>query len=333
LSAKRWSLIVISFIFTICIFISFFLYNLDTYNIRHPEAKKYYSIPNQRVLIIDYLLDKNHYKNYNSYIFGSSRVGYLNPFHIKKFKTYNMTYAEGLPHEHLLILKFFLKHHFPIKHLLIGLDEFSYQVPFSRHDNQYASKSHYLVTNTSLYDFYKFYFFRQITKYDRKHFINKFIKNKPIKYTNKIYNRIYNQKDTYLNIKQPNNHNQQYENDPKFLNPTPYVGLELKNTLKDIKEIVKLAKQHNIELHIYINPIHHTTYDFTNKTLLKIFREKLSHITSYYDFSYPSYISKDNGYWNDTSHYNYNVGNMILDKIYNKNSTIKDFGIFVKKVD
>jgi hypothetical protein len=290
-------------------------------------------MPNQRVLIIEYLLDKKHYKKYDSYIFGSSRVGYLNPNRIKDFNTYNMTYSEGIPHEHLLVIKFFLKHHFPIKHLLIGLDEFSYQVPFSRHDNQFGAKSHYLVTNTSLYDFYKFFFFRKATKYDKEHFLNKFIRYATVRQSEKIYDVIHNQKTFYMNIKEKNNHNQKYINNEKFTKPTPYVGNELEDTINDIKEIVKLAKENNIELHMYINPIHHTTYDFTNKTLLKKFREKLSHITSYYDFSHPSYISKDNGYWDDTSHFNMEVGRMILSKIYDKNSTIKNFGVFVKKVD
>ena len=330
MSARKWTFIVLSIVSIISFGSFIFLYSIDTYNIRHPKAKKYYSEPNQRVMIIDYLLDKKHYSNYNSYIFGSSRVGYLNPFLIKDFKTYNMTYAEGLPHEHLLIIKFFLKNHIPIKHLLIGLDEFSYQVPFSRHDNQYGSKSHYLVTNTSLFEFYKFYFCHKPLKTDGKHFINKFIKHKTIKYSDKIYNEIYNQKKIYTNVEPPHNHNKEYEDNPRFSIPTPYVGMELKDTINDIKEIVRLAKQNDIELHIFINPIHHATYNFTSKPLLKEFKRQLKQIIDYYDFTDPSFISKDNGYWEDTSHYNINVGNMILDTIYN-HKKIDGFGKYIQK--
>jgi hypothetical protein len=332
INSKKYSKIVIFSVIFILIAITLFLYTIDTYNIRHPKAKQYYTIPNQRVLIVQHLLIDKYYKNYNSYIFGSSRVGNINPLLIKNYKTYNMTYGEGIPHEHLLIIKLFLRNGVPIKHLLIGLDEFSYQVPFSLHDNQFGAKSHYLATKISLFNFYKFYFFHEPKLKDFKHLKNK-LNHKAHILSTLVYNEIFKQKEVYSNVKAINDHTEEHINNPKFSLPTLYVGNELKNTLEDIKKIVNIAKKNNIELHIFINPIHHTTYKFTNKKLLKDFKEKLSHITSYYDFALPSYITKNNAYWYDTSHYNPNIGNMIISKIYDKNSTIKNFGIFVKKKD
>ncbi|WP_428740092.1 hypothetical protein, partial [Sulfurimonas sp.] len=69
-------------------------------------------------------------------------------YHIKDKKVYNMTVAEGIPHEHLLLLKLFLKKGMKLKQVVIGLDDFSFQVPFEKHQGIPDTKTHYLATNT-----------------------------------------------------------------------------------------------------------------------------------------------------------------------------------------
>ena len=333
MSTKKWSFSLVLIVCITCISIISFQYSTDTYNVLNTKSEIYYSLPNQRFLSVEYIL-KNH-NNYDTYIFGSSRVGYINPLHMKDKKAYNMTYAEGVPHEHLLIIKLFLKQKIPIKHLLIGLDDFSYQVPFRVHDNQLGSKSHYLALNNNIFEFYQNYFFRKPTKKDFKHFKNKFLKKEPIDFaTNKqIHNVIYKQNDYFSNKKIENNFTQKHIQNEIFQKPSYfYKANEIENTLNDIKEIIQLAKLNNIEIDFFINPIHHIAYSATEKPLLQEFKTRLSHLTSYYDFTQISYISNNNAYWNDTSHYNLNVGSMILDKIYNKHSTVKDFGVYIKKI-
>ena len=50
----------------------------------------------------------NNKKKYDSFIFGSSRVGKINPLKIENGKYYNMTYSEGLPREHYQNIKFLI---------------------------------------------------------------------------------------------------------------------------------------------------------------------------------------------------------------------------------
>ena len=79
--------------------------------------------------------------------------------------------------------------------------------------------------------------------------------------------------------------------------------------------------------------MHHTTYINTDLNKLQVFKTELSKITSYYDFTLPNRISNNNKYWLEASHYTLEVGDMILSRIYDNNTSIKDFGIYVKKVD
>ena len=153
---KYWTLALFTSLLTILSINSIFLYVTDTYSIANPNPKQLYSVPNQKFLITEYIL--NNKNDYNTFIFGSSRVGSINPHMLQNHKTYNMTYGEGIPREHLVILKLLIKNKVPIKHLLIGLDNFSYQVSFAEHQQSFIPKSHYLATNESIIDFYRFYF-------------------------------------------------------------------------------------------------------------------------------------------------------------------------------
>ena len=93
--------------------------------------------------------------------------------------------------------------------------------------------------------------------------------------------------------------------------------------------IKNICNKNSINCIFFINPIHNTTYQFTNHKLLYSFREQLSKITDYYDFSHPNYISMKNQFWQETSHYHLNVGDLIIDKIYNS-INYKDFGALIK---
>ncbi len=330
---KKWITIALVSIFGILSLNFIFLFDLDAYGIRGAKKNKCYEIPNQKYLIVEHLLkDKN---DYDTLIFGSSRVGSINPLKIKNKKTYNMTYGEGIPREHLLIIKLLIKHKIPIKHILMGFDDFSYQVKFSAHQNKFIPKSHYLATEKSFFDFYAFYFLRKPSKIDFIHFKRKYLDNKyDDTVCRRAYLTIFQQENIYSNIKHvDNSDNEEYINNPVFSIPFHYSGNDIDNTIEDIKEIVNITKENNITLTLFINPIHHVTYEDTNQKLIKEFRDRLSYISAYYDFSVPNIINNNNENWVETSHFNINVGNMILKRIYDNNQSIENFGNFIKKKD
>jgi len=324
MKTKKWLLISLTTL-SVILFLNFlFLYLTDFYGVMNPTNKRQHSGYQQRFVVVEYML-KNLNK-YDTLLFGSSRVQFINPFHIKDKKVYNMTVAEGIPHEYLIMLKLFLKKGMNLKNLIIVLDDFSYQVSFASHQNIPDTKSHYLTTGISKFDFYKTYYFRKLNKKDYLHIKNIYNDTNPFA---RHYSIIFNQKEAfnsnYAEYKQPK------PNHPIYNIPTLYDGNEIKDTIKDIKDIVNICEEHNIKLTVFINPMHHTTYKNSNLKRLEEFKDKLTYVTPYYDFTKPNRISNDNNYWLETSHYMPEVGDMILSRIYDNNTTIKDFGIYQNK--
>lgn len=327
MKTREW--IIYSFLLTACIIVTvFFLMKWsDTYSNTHYTRTKFYSEPNKNVLKVHYIL--THKKQYDSFIFGSSRVGSINPLKLTNGRYYNMTYSEGLPKEHLLNIKLFLKEGIHIKNLLIGLDEFSYQVSFLKHQHQGLTKAYYKATNTPLLNYYRELYLRFPLGEDRHH-----IKKKLFNSSNYFILDISKQKENYENmINQFNKKtftSQEHINNKIFDKPTYYNGNTLQETLEDIKELKQVCIQSDINCTFFINPIHKKTYEFTNKKLLKQFKKQLQNITDYYDFSGPSYITQSNQYWNETSHYTLEVGNMIIETIYT-HKNYKDFAKYIPK--
>jgi len=329
LNSKKWLYGVIVGTFIILLLHFVFLYKVDTYSIINVNKGKTYTIPNQRFLIAEYLLSSKP-KGYDTFIFGSSRVGYINPLKIENKKAYNMTYGEGIPHEHLLFLKLLLKNNITIKEILVGLDDFSPQISFSEHDNSFGSKLHYKALGISKFQFYSFYFLRTIRSADIKHFKKKYLGYQADFSLNEhIYNTIFNQEVTYQNSKYVNNNTTEHNNNPAFTVPTINKGNNLKGSLQDIQDIIELCKKNNIKYTFFINPIHKTTYNALDIHFFNNFKKELSYITDYYDFSLPSIINNNNQYWNETSHYSLLVGDMILNRIYDNNKTIENFGKYI----
>lgn len=303
---KKWVYLAVIFPVLLLILSIFILIWTDTYSILHPYNKRFTDEPNRNFLKVEYIL--SHPKVYDGFIFGSSRVGAILPTHVQGANFYNMTYSEGIPHEHLLNLRLFLSHGVKIKKVLLGLDDFSYQVSFAKHQQQWITKAHPLATETSWLAFYRFYFFRLVAQHDKRQFIKKLITPDQA-----ITMDIDNQDSFYQTFLY--NGSDFHTNDPKYLKPTHYSGNTLPETLQDIQEIVTLCKDHNIALTVFINPIHHTTYQDTNKQLLKKFKTSLAKITPYYDFSGPNAMTQDNHNFVDTSHYTVTIGDQLLMKM------------------
>lgn len=311
LSAPRsWSKAFTATITTVIIISSGVLLWTDTYSVAHPYNSKFVDEPNRNFLKVEYILA--HPNQYDGFIFGSSRVGAILPSHVQGAKFYNMTYSEGIPHEHLLNLQLFLSRGIKIKKILLGLDEFSYQVSFAQHQQRWLTRTHPLAANSSWANFYRFYFIRLPTQHDKSQFKKKLF-NPDRTMTFDIINQDQFYKK-YLS-ESPNFK----DNDPIYSHPTHYSGNILEATLQDIRDIVALCQQNNIELTIFINPIHHTTYEDTDKILLFKFQRELSNITSYYDFSGPNHITINNYNFVDTSHYTTDIGDFMLKNISDNN--------------
>ena len=324
---KKWLLYSFISILILLTLNTLVMYWSDTYSVAHPQREEFYTEPNTKVLKVEYILANK--KKYDSFIFGSSRVGNINPFNIKNGTYYNMTYSEGIPKEHLLNIKLFLNEGITIKNLLIGLDDFSYQVSFNTHQTQGLTKLHPMASEISWLKFYKDYFFRFPTSEDRNHIKTKLKTSSDfskinIKQDPKIY------LDDLLHKNDMDYNTSKHLHKKEFDKPTYYSGNTLESTLEDIKNIKQVCQSHQINCIFFINPMHKTTYDFSNIPLLKKFKQELAKITDYYDFAYPHPINNNNFYWHETSHYRSIVGDIMIHDFEKKGG--ESFGIYHPKI-
>jgi hypothetical protein len=96
--------------------------------------------------------------------------------------------------------------------------------------------------------------------------------------------------------------------------------------ISDIKKIIDLCAKYNIKLVIFTNPLHVITYQDSVKKGYLDFLYKLSEITEYYNFSGINNITINNDYYIETSHYKFEVGDMIIDAIFNNTIDSELFG-------
>lgn len=297
-------------------------------------------VPNSRYLKLDHIL--NNPERYDSFIFGSSRVGAIDPGKINGGTYYNVNYAAGLPHEHLLNIKALLDNDIEIKNIMIGFDDISYKINPVSHTKKTITILHYKADKKQKpLDFYRSYLMRIPTKNTFLSFKNRFNKffNKD-SYSEHEYHTIFNEKIfssgftyPFENIDEEFYRTEKHLKAPKFLKPSEFRGDNLEASLDDVREIMELSKRHGFNLVLFFNPLHNVTYKAQDMEKMFAFKSGLSKIGDYYDFSGLNRITIDNYYYLETSHYRHIVGEMIVKKIFNKteSSELIDFGFFVTK--
>ncbi len=330
MKAKKWLLIYLSLSLVIMIGVILLNYQIDSYAVFRNDYSQLYREPNQNYLKMEFLLEKKH--SYDSFIFGSSRVGKIDPEIIPNGKYYNMTYSEGVPKEHAENIQTLLDEDVKIKHVLLGLDEFSYHIDPISHTTQLLRCPHYLtdLNRQSRFEFLFKYLAVWPSSFDIKRLFKQYLFNDVYDvYEYDIYR-------TGLPIV-PGTVERAIEADieghlksEKFNYPTKFKGRRIEQTLEDIKKIISLSRKYTFELIVFINPIHKVTYLNTDFEDFQYFKRELVKLTPYFDFSGLNDITTNNYYYYDTSHYRTIVGKMIVDQIFNnKQDGDSNFGKWV----
>jgi hypothetical protein len=113
----------------------------------------------------------------------------------------------------------------------------------------------------------------------------------------------------------------------------PYYKEYFDESLSDIKKIVDLCHRNGIKLIVFTNPIHRLTYQKSVENGYLDFLYRLSDITGYFNFSGLNDITINNNNYNETSHYKMEIGDMIIDTIFNNKTNGKllsqGFGYYV----
>ncbi|MFA5322793.1 MAG: hypothetical protein WC373_08980 [Smithella sp.] len=320
-------------ILSIAVLINFYV---DTYGIRTSlfstdkntgEAKFVQGI-NERIFNVEYIF--RHPDKYDSFLFGSSRTGLINVGKINSDNFYNMSYNGGIPSEHLMIIKTFLKKGIKIKLVVIGLDEFSFSRTHFENEKLLLRQMHPYITGKSLAGIFSLYYFRMPQLFELADLKDKLLSNEKYKF-------ILDKNGTnlgWMNIEKEiiTSGKPSYTDKNITYDPFKYNEMISADVFSQIKELISLSKKHDFRLIFFINPVRGPEYLNYALNIIPI-KEKLAVITDFYDFSGFNSVTTDNINYLDNSHYRYFVGDFIIERIFNiKNIPIPDdFGVLVTK--
>lgn len=311
-------------IITVIIFMIFtFNYVLDPYGIWKKSYEKQVLEPNKNYIKTKYII-KNP-KKYDSFLFGSSKVGAIEAELIPNGNYYNMTYSQGVPKEWLDGINIFLENDVDIKNVIIALDEFSFtvnpenhlkqpmRIPYSSLENNFKLFKTYLLRNP--FDLYNTETLKAIASdYYPNGNQDIFGTGRSTRTFEEDEDKIKALGDTHIN-------------DPKFNKPTLFFAEDredrIDKTLEEVNEIKNVCEANNINLYVIFSPIHKTTY-LANEDIINRAKEGLSKITDFYDFAILNEITENNYYWSETIHYRLIVGREIINTIFKLNIGLKN---------
>lgn len=298
---------------------------LDPYNIFHATKLVDNGVEPDKNYIKPLNVIRNKDK-YDSLLFGSSRVGFINVSVMNDGRYYDMMASEGLPAEHLIVLKALIKRGFVPKNVVIGVDDISYFVDPALHDNVLYRKMYpWDGTFTEKLGFY-LRFMDPVTNIQAIETINEHkSKISDLEWGDRLLTTgtenldIISGFDVEKNLK-------------------PYWAeyyMPREEALEDIRQIKELCDQYDIKLTVFTNPVFGHTYmqDIENGYL--VFLEELADITDYYNFSGFNDYTLNTEYYYENSHYTPAVGDEIIKVIFegkkDERLLSQGFGMYVTK--
>lgn len=284
---------------------------------------------NQRISIPEFIF--HNPERYNSFLFGTSRVSVIDTGKITTGRFYNMSYPQGIPAEHLAVIKTFLARGIKIKNIIIGLDEFSFKSDWREHENQLLMIMHPDISGKNRLAVFVKFFFRLPRPFELtdgfKHFVER---NNDLKT---------NISETGLNLGWLNWEKEitatgkpLFSNGPFAYSPYAFDRKLVHDVFSQIEEMKALAIKHNFSLIFFFNPIHAQSYANYAADLLPI-KKELADRTGFYDFSGFNSITTNNINYYETQHFRYAVGDMMIEKIFSNGKTAvpDDFGVLINK--
>lgn len=270
-------------------------------------------------------------EKFDSFLFGSSRTTVIDVTKIPAGKFYNMSYSQGLPAEHLAIIKAFLRRGIKIKSVVIGLDEFCFIQPASAHQKQLLWIMHPDIDGPGRMEIFGMYFFRKPSLHELARWRDRVLYGK-------VKERIIiNSQGVHLGWEQKEKI-LQTTNKPIFhfniqkYEPVAYGKKEADEAFAAIEELIALSQANNFSLNFFITPTYFYSNFYLNfaEGLLSI-KERLAKLTNYYDFSGINSITTNDLNYYEESHYRYQVGNMIIARIFGSGAVKfpDDFGVLV----
>lgn len=292
---------------------------VDPYNVFHwKEIRDNGVEPNSNYIKMQYVL--NNPDKFDSFLFGSSRTGFVNVEHIPEGNWYNMSYSEGLPGEHLDNLRELIENGIIPKNVMIGVDNISCFVDPALHEKQFYRIPYPRENRLS---FYANYFSIRGVIESLDIILNHEAEDPD--YVSRYY-------ETGSTLRDPSLAGQ-WEND------APYWEYYYKDYISEgvlaIRRIADLCDEYDINLIVFTNPMYYKTYQESQTYGYQYFLLWISDWTGYYNFCGINDITTNQKYYYEPSHYTEEVGDMIIDRIFNgvtdENLENQGFGRYVTK--
>ena len=265
-----------------------------------------------------------HPDRYDAFVMGSSRVGRIHPEEIGDgLRWYNLYGNEAsLPQEWLANLKTLLRHDVKVRKLLLGLDDISFCMDPHAHDRHYTAMPYRdgqdLVTDMK-------YLFR--------------IPLRP-RTEESLFNagsRIYDIEGTgcVLSPWQDEEVEQNpglHHRDQRFYKVVTDHGDHMEDALAALHEILRIARDNDIEVVVFYNPIFKYGYLDGDAEKTAEFRRRVTEMTPFYDFEGLNPITTDSDNFYDNLHYRPFVGSMMLRRMFQDGEDVPAwFGTYVTR--
>jgi hypothetical protein len=305
--------------------ILFFNLVIDPYGVFLQGFKHALLEPNKRYLKVKFMLDNPG--KFDSFIFGSSRVNFIDPDKIKEDKYFNMTYSSGVPRDHFEDIQLMVNNGVRIKNLIIGIDFLSLLENPAVKENDLLRKPYPVTWHDKFHFFTDYLFFLPGWQMINLAFTDMEVDRfKP--FTTGIDNvPIY---DSIIDCAPGS-----FIKEEKFSTPFSWyiTNPDIKNALNEIENLVRFAKENQINLRFFINPTHIVTYLNMNLDAYFEALRRLVKITDFYDFGGLNSICIDNINFLETSHYRSKTGDMIIARLFHHPypGIPDDFGRYVNK--
>ncbi len=332
MSGQKW-LMVVSFVLMFNMsLLAIINYVVDPFFIFQSKVFEKKIQMNERFVKVDYL--KKNYQKYNSYLFGSSRIGVIEPKvfeqYIPKSRFYNFTLSSANFYDYLKHLEYFVNENYEIKTLVLQLD-IDNMNNYGTDSSDYLSLLHPDVVDGSLAFFYGRYLFGFF----------------PLNLQSKIEVNLEKElrKPYDLEIgswKLPLLEKKLIENARQYVAKVKRFHLQNRRVIqyskkdedtKALKKIVDLCEKKGIKLYVFTTPHNKNMMDTFVLKDYKKYLNDIAVLTDFYDFSGYNSITNNNTNYYEISHYRPHVGKLIAGRIFNNKQLDipTDFGIYRAK--
>lgn len=293
------------FLFLFALIVIPFNVYVDPYNIFHADCIRDNGVePNKNYIKTKFVLE--HKEEYDSYLFGSSRAGFIDVSKLPDGNWYNFSYSEGLPAEQYETLLTLISHGEIPKQVYLGVDNISYLVDPAYHEEQLYRKA--FPYEGSIGDKIRFFssYLDSITTLESLSVIETYEGD-----TEALRQRMYSTGCENLNL--------DITFDETYTEPywADYYEPRTEEAIEEIRKLKELCDAYDIELTVFTNPLYITTYEKAVDKGYLDFLEQLGHVTPFYNFSSYNEISMDSEYYYETSHYTSEAGDIMMDIIQN----------------